>query len=141
MKNDTNNNSKDKRTVIYSRTATYGPDGDANLDRQVNLCRNAAVQRGNGNADIIRDIASYDGRQALLQAAQEGSIGRVYVARRDRISRDPQECEEVLRTLRDCDVEVVIVAERGLAEEQRSMADMVCTGACTFVHAHVDVHA
>jgi predicted site-specific integrase-resolvase len=87
-----------KSARIYTRTATDGRNAEENLDCQILLCQEIAAKGDDGDAEVIRDMASYEGRHALLQAAEEGGIGRVYVARRDRISRDPVECTEVLQT-------------------------------------------
>src|SRR5689334_19852274 len=103
--------STSKRTVIYVRTATDGLDAEANLDRQIRTCQDYAKKLGDLEIEVVQDVASYAGRQALLEAAKSGEIGRVYVGERDRISRDPEDCGRVLRSLRDSGVDLVIVSE------------------------------
>ena len=99
--------------ACYARYSSHAQDGGTSIDLQVDACHKSSGRRCRDYIDRARTGRSVAGRAEmlkLLEDAEAGKIGRLFVYKYDRLGRSA-ETHTVVAQLEECGVEVISATE------------------------------
>ncbi len=102
-----------KQDALYARYSSHAQDDSTSLDVQIEACERAAGKPLNHFIDQAKTGRTTGGRTELLRLIQEaeaGRIGRLFVYKFDRLGR-AAETHVLVEDLEQCGVEVISVTE------------------------------
>lgn len=114
------------KDIIYARVSAHGQAKQGGLDRQVSLDFELASKYGLNHPEVIKDIASglntrRKGLIKIVSLARQGQIGRIFVSRKDRLTRFGFDYLKWLFEV--CGAEIIVLEEDEAKQPQQELVD------------------